>query len=96
MVVLNGLKTVRQALVYQAEAFAGRPDFYSFKEVIADGKTLAFNSYSPLWRIQKKIIVNGIKLFSQKVSSLPVYLFLLCNDGQVRGSPTFEPGKFSP
>ncbi len=69
VVVLNGLKTVRQALVYQAESFAGRPDFYSFQKVIADGKTLAFNSYSPLWRIQKKILVNGIKLFSQKVST---------------------------
>ncbi|KAK3610296.1 hypothetical protein CHS0354_029762 [Potamilus streckersoni] len=43
-IILNGLQTIKQALVKQAEDFAGRPNFYSFK-YIANGKSMGFGDY---------------------------------------------------
>ena len=65
VIVINGWKAYRQALIYQAESFAGRPNFYTFRNIICDGKTLAFNTYSDRFKQHKKILVEGLKSFLQ-------------------------------
>ncbi|XP_070563126.1 cytochrome P450 1A1-like [Ptychodera flava] len=62
VVVLTGLQTTKQALVKQAIDFAGRPDFESFK-AIAEGKTMAFNTYSLQWKTQRKIQHVALRTF---------------------------------
>ncbi len=63
VIVVNGWETFREAAVLNAEAFAGRPDYYTFRHIICNGKTLAFNTYSPRFKNHKKILVNGLSTF---------------------------------
>ncbi|XP_070536152.1 cytochrome P450 1A1-like [Ptychodera flava] len=62
VVVLTGHKILKQALIRQANDFAGRPDFESFK-AIAGGKSMAFNTYSMQWKIQRKIQHVALRTF---------------------------------
>jgi len=54
VVVLNGLKTIREAFVQQGDTFAGRPDFRSFAP-FCEGLSLAFNSLDADWITQRKV-----------------------------------------
>ena len=54
VVVLNGRETIREALVRQADLFAGRPDFPSFA-VYCEGRSLAFSSFDADWVVQRKV-----------------------------------------
>lgn len=45
VVVLNGERAIRQALVHQSAAFADRPPFASFR-LVSGGRSLAFGQYS--------------------------------------------------
>ena len=67
-VVLNGLKTIKAAVIKQSEDFAGRPDFYSFK-YIAKGKSMGFSDYGPRWKIHRKIAQNALATFTNKRNS---------------------------
>ncbi|XP_070536151.1 cytochrome P450 1A1-like [Ptychodera flava] len=62
VVVLTGHKIFKQALIRQANDFAGRPDFESFR-AIADGKSMAFNTYSLQWKMQRKIQHVALRTF---------------------------------
>ena len=64
-VVLNGIKTIRQALIKQSEDFAGRPDFYSFK-FIANGNSMGFSDYGPKWKMHRRIAQNALTLCGNK------------------------------
>ncbi|XP_056601747.1 cytochrome P450 1A1 [Triplophysa dalaica] len=65
VVVLSGYSTVKEALVRQGEAFAGRPDFFSFS-AIANGESMTFSEkYGETWVLHKKICRNALKTFSQ-------------------------------
>lgn len=65
VVVLSGYSTVKEALVRQGEAFAGRPDFFSFSAV-ANGESMTFSEkYGEAWVLHKKICRNALKTFSQ-------------------------------
>ncbi|XP_060075258.1 cytochrome P450 1A1-like [Ylistrum balloti] len=64
-IVLNGLKTIRSAMIKQAEDFAGRPDFYSFK-FIANGNSMGFGDFGPRWKMHRRIAQNSLALFTNK------------------------------
>ncbi|XP_036454673.1 cytochrome P450 1A1 [Colossoma macropomum] len=65
VVVLSGHSTIRQALVRQGEAFAGRPDLFTFSAV-ADGTSMTFSEkYGEAWVLHKKICKNALRTFSQ-------------------------------
>lgn len=64
-VVLNGVKTVKQALVKQADDFAGRPDFYSFK-FIANGNSMGFCDFGARWKMHRRIAQNALALCANK------------------------------
>lgn len=63
IVVLNGARVIRQALVEHSTEFAGRPNFVSFQHV-SGGKSLTFGSYSKQWRMHRKIVQTTIRAFS--------------------------------
>ena len=50
---------IRQAMVKQAEDFAGRPDFPTFR-LLAGGKSMGFANYSPRWRAHRRIAQNAL------------------------------------
>ncbi|XP_013395439.1 cytochrome P450 1A1 [Lingula anatina] len=61
-VVLNGLETVRHALVQLGENFAGRPSFHTF-QFIENGKSMAFCDVGPRWKVRRTIALNGLHAF---------------------------------
>ena len=65
VVVLSGYTTIRQALVRQGEAFAGRPDLFTCSAV-ANGTSMTFSEkYGPAWMLHKKLCKNALRSFSQ-------------------------------
>ncbi|XP_047467256.1 cytochrome P450 1B1-like [Mugil cephalus] len=63
VVVLNGEKAIRQALIQHSTEFAGRPNFVSFQSV-SGGKSMTFTNYSKQWRMHRKIAQTTIRAFS--------------------------------
>uniref|UniRef100_A0A8C7RWG6 Cytochrome P450 1A n=2 Tax=Oncorhynchus mykiss TaxID=8022 RepID=A0A8C7RWG6_ONCMY len=71
VVVLSGYATIRQALVRQGEAFAGRPDLFTFSAV-ANGTSMTFSEkYGPAWVLHKKLCKNALRSFSQAMPRGP-------------------------
>nr|ACJ71248.1 cytochrome P450 family 1 subfamily D polypeptide 1 [Danio rerio] len=65
VVVLSGYSTIKEALVRQGDAFAGRPDLYTFSAV-ANGTSMTFSEkYGGAWVLHKKICKNALRTFSQ-------------------------------
>ncbi|XP_067262807.1 cytochrome P450 1D1 isoform X2 [Chanodichthys erythropterus] len=65
VVVLSGYSTIKEALVRQGEAFAGRPDLFTFSAV-ANGTSMTFSEkYGEAWVLHKKICRNALRTFSQ-------------------------------
>ncbi len=65
IVVLNGVDTIRQALVRQSIDFAGRPDFTSFeimREIL--GGTMTFSNYSAGWKLHRKLAESTMRHFA--------------------------------
>uniref|UniRef100_A0A3P8UHU4 Cytochrome P450, family 1, subfamily C, polypeptide 2 n=1 Tax=Cynoglossus semilaevis TaxID=244447 RepID=A0A3P8UHU4_CYNSE len=63
IVVLNGDKAIRQALIEHSTEFAGRPNFISFQSV-GGGKSMTFTTYSKQWKMHRKIAQSTIRAFS--------------------------------
>ncbi|CAM2111386.1 cytochrome P450 1B1 [Caretta caretta] len=63
VVVLNGERAIRGALVRQGAAFAGRPRFPSF-QLVSGGRSLAFGGYSELWKLQRRLAHATVRAFS--------------------------------
>uniref|UniRef100_A0A8C4WM03 Unspecific monooxygenase n=1 Tax=Gopherus evgoodei TaxID=1825980 RepID=A0A8C4WM03_9SAUR len=65
VVVVNGLDTVKQVLLRDAESFAGRPKMHTFS-FFADGKSLSFSvEYGESWKLHKKIASKALRSFSK-------------------------------
>ncbi|XP_076990135.1 cytochrome P450 1B1 [Tamandua tetradactyla] len=65
VVVLNGERAIRQALVQQGVAFADRPPFASFR-VVSGGRSLAFGPYSESWKVQRRAAFGTVRAFSTR------------------------------
>uniref|UniRef100_A0A673CBW0 Cytochrome P450, family 1, subfamily C, polypeptide 2 n=1 Tax=Sphaeramia orbicularis TaxID=375764 RepID=A0A673CBW0_9TELE len=63
IVVLNGDKAIRPALIQHSTEFAGRPNFISFQSV-SGGKSMTFTNYSKQWKMHRKIAQSTIRAFS--------------------------------
>ncbi|XP_022080259.1 cytochrome P450 1A1-like [Acanthaster planci] len=73
VVVLNGIETIKQALVKQSTDFAGRPDFISsqvMKEI--NGASMTFSDYSPAWKLHRKIAETALRHFTSGQQSKSV------------------------
>ena len=64
-IFLNGIEVIKQAMVKQANDFAGRPDFYTFK-FLANGNSMGFGDYGPRWKLHRRIAQNSLALFINK------------------------------
>ncbi|MGH7998644.1 MAG: cytochrome P450 [Brasilonema sp.] len=62
VVVLNGLETLRQALLKQQVDFAGRPNFYTLQAVF-QGRAIGARDYGLLWKRHREITVNAMHIF---------------------------------
>uniref|UniRef100_UPI00358E0E2C cytochrome P450 1A1-like n=1 Tax=Myxine glutinosa TaxID=7769 RepID=UPI00358E0E2C len=61
VVVLNGLDTIKKALVSQGEDFAERPYFKSM-ELVARGQSFIFNKpYNAEWKAYKRVAQNALR-----------------------------------
>ncbi|XP_061896539.1 cytochrome P450 1B1-like [Entelurus aequoreus] len=63
IVVLNGNRVIRQALIQHSKEFAGRPDFVSF-QCVSGGKSMTFTNYSKEWKMHRKVAQSTIRAFS--------------------------------
>ncbi|XP_033182162.1 cytochrome P450 1B1-like [Anabas testudineus] len=63
IVVLNGERAIRQALIQHSTEFAGRPNFVSF-QAVSGGKSMTFTSYSKQWKMHRKVAQSTIRAFS--------------------------------
>ncbi|MEE6475014.1 hypothetical protein FKM82_010576 [Ascaphus truei] len=63
VVVLNGEKVIRQALLCNGADFAGRPGFPSF-QFVSGGRSLAFGAYSEKWKAHRKVAHSTVRAFS--------------------------------
>ncbi|RAM48073.1 MAG: cytochrome P450 [Hapalosiphonaceae cyanobacterium JJU2] len=69
IIVLNGLETIRQALLKQSEDFAGRPDLSITKKVVR-GRNIGGRDYGLLWKRHREITVNALHMFLDNKTSL--------------------------
>uniref|UniRef100_A0A8C4WUR2 Cytochrome P450, family 1, subfamily B, polypeptide 1 n=1 Tax=Eptatretus burgeri TaxID=7764 RepID=A0A8C4WUR2_EPTBU len=65
VVVLSGSKIIQQTLLKQGSDFAARPDFPSF-QMISRGKSMAFGTYGPLWKLHRRVAQSVVREFSTK------------------------------
>ncbi|XP_071478388.1 steroid 17-alpha-hydroxylase/17,20 lyase-like [Diadema antillarum] len=64
MVVLNGQKAIKDAVIKQGVDFAGRPDFHSV-EIFTEGfKDIAFSSFSETWKLHRKLAHTALRHFA--------------------------------
>ncbi|KAM4041111.1 cytochrome P450 1B1 [Anomaloglossus baeobatrachus] len=63
VVVLNGDRVIRHALLQKGADFAGRPSFDSFK-FVSGGRSLAFGLYNERWKAHRKIAQSTVRAFS--------------------------------
>ncbi|XP_035024894.1 cytochrome P450 1B1 [Hippoglossus stenolepis] len=63
IVVLNGDRAIRQALIEHSTEFAGRPNFVSF-QMVSGGRSVTFTTYSKQWKAHRKIAESSLRAFS--------------------------------
>lgn len=63
VVVLNGDRVIRHALLQKGSDFAGRPGFPSFR-FVSGGRSLAFGGYNEKWKAHRKIAHSTVRAFS--------------------------------
>ncbi|XP_070581547.1 cytochrome P450 1A1-like [Ptychodera flava] len=63
VVVVHGMRAVRDALLKQAVTFAGRPNFFSMQRMNVYGSNFTVQSYSERWNEQRKMIDSALKNF---------------------------------
>lgn len=71
VVVLNGTETIRQALIDNAEEFAGRPHLYMIHATLK-GKGIISSPYNQDFNEHKKFLLSTINRFGRRRSSLEV------------------------
>ena len=70
VLVLNGVKAIKETIIEHSITFAGRPDLHTFKLANPQGNSLVLSDYSPKWRISRKISVSAIHNFVQNTDFL--------------------------
>uniref|UniRef100_A0A8C2XJZ0 Cytochrome P450, family 1, subfamily C, polypeptide 1 n=1 Tax=Cyclopterus lumpus TaxID=8103 RepID=A0A8C2XJZ0_CYCLU len=63
IVVLNGDRAIREALIQHSTEFAGRPNFISF-HFVSGGKSMTFTNYGKQWKAHRKISQSSLRAFS--------------------------------
>ena len=73
VIVINSYEIAKEALVTKAKDFAGRPPHFFGAIFGRDNTDIAFQSYSPRWKLQHKIAMTAMRMTEDKVN-IPSYI----------------------
>uniref|UniRef100_A0A663ELP9 Steroid 17-alpha-hydroxylase/17,20 lyase n=1 Tax=Aquila chrysaetos chrysaetos TaxID=223781 RepID=A0A663ELP9_AQUCH len=65
VVVVNSYQHAREVLLKKGKAFAGRPRTVTTDLLSRGGKDIAFASYGPLWKFQRKLVHAALSMFGE-------------------------------
>ncbi|XP_062572160.1 cytochrome P450 1A2-like [Saccostrea cucullata] len=65
-IVLNNIDVTLEAMVKKKADFAGRPKINSIEVFTEGGKDIAFTTYSPTWKLHRKIAGKALRYFCEK------------------------------
>ncbi|KFP15311.1 Steroid 17-alpha-hydroxylase/17,20 lyase, partial [Egretta garzetta] len=65
VVVVNSYRHAKEVLLKKGKAFAGRPRTVTTDLLSRGGKDIAFASYGPLWKIQRKLVHSALSMFGE-------------------------------
>uniref|UniRef100_A0A8C6JJV4 Steroid 17-alpha-hydroxylase/17,20 lyase n=1 Tax=Melopsittacus undulatus TaxID=13146 RepID=A0A8C6JJV4_MELUD len=65
VVVVNSYRHAREVLLKKGKAFAGRPRTVTTDLLSRGGKDIAFASYGPLWKFQRKLVHAALSMFGE-------------------------------
>ncbi|XP_075279757.1 steroid 17-alpha-hydroxylase/17,20 lyase isoform X2 [Opisthocomus hoazin] len=65
VVVVNSHRHAREVLLKKGKAFAGRPRTVTTDLLSRGGKDIAFASYGPLWKFQRKLVHAALSMFGE-------------------------------
>ena len=73
VIVINSYEIAKEALVTKAKDFAGRPPHFFGAIFGRDNTDIAFQSYSPRWKLQRKIAITAMRMTEDEVN-IPFYI----------------------
>ena len=73
VIVINSYEIAKEALVTKAKDFAGRPPHFFGAIFGRDNTDIAFQTYSPRWKLQHKIAITAMRMTEDKVN-IPFYI----------------------
>uniref|UniRef100_A0A8D0H1T8 Steroid 17-alpha-hydroxylase/17,20 lyase n=1 Tax=Sphenodon punctatus TaxID=8508 RepID=A0A8D0H1T8_SPHPU len=65
VVVVNSYCHAKEVLLKKGKTFSGRPRTVTTDLLTREGKDIAFASYSPLWKFQRKLVHSGLCMFGE-------------------------------
>ncbi|TRZ25549.1 hypothetical protein HGM15179_001608 [Zosterops borbonicus] len=65
VVVVNSYRHAREVLLRKGKDFAGRPRTVTTDLLSRGGKDIAFASYGPLWKFQRKLVHTALSMFGE-------------------------------
>ncbi|XP_066477570.1 steroid 17-alpha-hydroxylase/17,20 lyase [Tiliqua scincoides] len=65
VVVVNNYLQAKEVLLKKGKIFAGRPRTVTTDLLTRNGKDIAFASYSPLWKLQRKLVHSALAMFGE-------------------------------
>ena len=63
-VVVSDITSAKEALLRRVNDFAGRPNVHSADIFSHNGKSIGFGSFSPMWKMQRRIAHGALKLYT--------------------------------
>ncbi|XP_053161500.1 steroid 17-alpha-hydroxylase/17,20 lyase isoform X2 [Hemicordylus capensis] len=65
VVVVNNYLHAKEVLLKKGKIFAGRPRMVTTDLLTRNGKDIAFATYSPLWKFQRKLVHSALSMFGK-------------------------------
>ncbi|KAL7990644.1 hypothetical protein Chor_014074 [Crotalus horridus] len=69
-VVINDYLHAKEVLLKKGKIFAGRPRTVTTDLLTRNGKDIAFATYSPMWKFQRKMVHSALSLFGEGSQAL--------------------------
>ena len=64
VIIVSGVKAVKEVLVTRSVEFGGRPSTHTLDIFSHSGKAIGFADYSPEWRLHRKVAVSALKMYT--------------------------------
>ncbi|KAF7253227.1 Steroid 17-alpha-hydroxylase/17,20 lyase, partial [Varanus komodoensis] len=70
VVMVNNYQHAKEVLHKKGKIFGGRPHTVTTDLLTLNGKDIAFASYSPLWKMQRKLVHSALHMFGEGTLAL--------------------------